>query len=73
MTRDLTEVHAYEIECPRCHAGPAEGCVTSIGRFMDFPHRERNQAIRNGERRTPRAPRSEDGASGPPQKHAVDP
>ena len=49
--RQLAEVHVYEIGCPRCGAAPQEGCTARTGRSMDYPHRERNQAIRDRESR----------------------
>ena len=51
----LAEVHVYEIGCPRCSAGPGVGCSTRTGRPMEFPHRERNQAIRDYEAKAGKA------------------
>jgi hypothetical protein len=48
----MAEVHVYEIRCPRCSAAPGVGCLTRTGKPMEFPHRERNQAIRDREART---------------------
>jgi hypothetical protein len=57
----FAEVHVYEIGCPRCSAGPGVACSSPAGVPIEFPHRERNQAIRereakndeaNGSRRT---------------------
>ena len=62
----LAEVHVYEIACPRCHAQAGEGCMSTTGRSMDFPHSERNRAIREREvgdarLRHPSVPRSSTG------------
>ena len=45
----FAEVQVYEIGCPRCSAAPGVGCSARTGRPMEFPHRERNQAIRERE------------------------
>ena len=55
----FAEVHVYEIGCPRCSAGPGVGCSTRTGRPMEFPHRERNQAIRDLEAKAGKAKASQ--------------
>lgn len=62
----LAEVHVYEIACPRCGAKMNEGCTSTAGRSMDFPHGERNRAIRQREaqdarKRHPSVPRTSTG------------